>query len=1144
MRAYRYSVLFVMTAALLLVGAISLRAQTAETGEIAGTVSDPSKAVVPQAKVTVTNGGTGFSREVLTNPSGGYSATLLPPGNYQVTVEAAGFKTTNDQNAVVQVATTTTLNFVLEIGQSTQQVTVEANAEVLQTQESTNGDTTTGKTVIGLPLTNRNYTQILGLNPGVASPVPNAANLGKNNVDVNVNGGRVMDNSYQMDGQDLSNLETQGTTNTVSIGGISVPSPDAIMEFKVQTSLYDAAYGRGSGANVDVVTKSGTDAIHGDAFEFNRNTIFNANDFFLNATGQPRAVMKQNQFGGTVGGAIIKHKLFYFGSYQGTRQVDGEGSASLESVVLPPLTSNRSAAALGAEFCGQKGKNGGVAVACDGSNINPIALNLLNYKLPNGQYFIPTPQVIEANGTGLSVFSNPSTYSENQYMVNTDYVVSDKQQISERVFWAKSPQVQSFTTSNVPGSGIDALFRNVNVALKDTYTVTPNFINEASAGYHRTYGIISTNTPVTATDLNLTAPCNDPVMPTMSVQGSFELGGSGNDQQDTVSQTFAAQDQISWVHGDHTIRAGFGWERVSDPTADPGVTRGSLTFQSFPDFLLGMSAAQNGSAFSNVYSSSGACGNTSHSYRVSDEDTYLQDDYKVNSRLTLNLGVRWDVFGAVSDVTGRLENFYPNLAVMNPGTTPTLQGVVVASNFPLAVPAGVTLNGNDTYANNPRAWGNVGPRVGFSWQPLHMDKWVIRGGFGIYYSRTSVNDAFHLFSNPPFYQSRSNSGVLNANATFQNPFNPAPAPYSAYPVWLPYSSSTSLSMTIVDPHFRAPSADQYSLNVQYALTPSTLLQVGYVGTRGQHLQVTQSYNEPYLASPTNPVNGITTNTIQNAAQRVPYIGFSPTGLSNWTEEGDSKYNGLQTMLNKKLRRGLQVQASYTYSKALTDVTGNGTFPNGGSLLNDNRNIRQDWGPADFDTRHRFVANFVWDLPSVEHNKGFVGRSLSDWSLSGVIVIQTGPPLTFTDSRSGSIYGFANQRAQLCPGATAASILTTGGSVESRRNDFFNASAFCAPPTIGNGFDFGDTSRGIVYGPGQHNVDLAVVKEIPMRGFTEQTHLEFRVEMYNAFNTPQFASTTAVQGATAPTAVGSLNFGQITATSVSPRLIQLGLKYIF
>ena len=202
---------------------------------------------------------------------------------------------------------------------------------------------------------------------------------------------------------------------------------------------------------------------------------------------------------------------------------------------------------------------------------------------------------------------------------------------------------------------------------------------------------------------------------------------------------------------------------------------------------------------------------------------------------------------------------------------------------------------------------------------------------------------------PPFlesavYQSRSNSGVLNANATFQNPFNPAPAPYSAYPVWLPYSSSTSLSMTIVDPHFRAPSADQYSLNVQYALTPSTLLQVGYVGTRGQHLQVTQSFNEPYLASPTDPVNGITTNTIQNAAQRVPYIGFAPSGTQQLDGRRGFEIQRAADHVGEKLRRGLQVQASYTYSKALTDVTGNGTFPNGGSLLNDNRNVGQDWGP--------------------------------------------------------------------------------------------------------------------------------------------------------------------------------------------------------
>lgn len=1143
MRAYRCALSFVLILFLCFIGVESARSQTAATGQIEGTVWDPSKAAIPNATVIATNSGTGLIRTVTTNSVGDYAVTLLPPGVYSLVVKADGFKTEKNENLVVQVATVTTLNLTLEIGETSQEVSVEANAEVLQTQDSTNGGTTTGKTVAGLPLTNRNYTQILGLNPGVASPVSNAANLGKNNVDVNVNGGRVMDNSYQMDGQDLSNLETQGTSNTVSIGGISVPSPDAIQEFKVQTSLYDAAFGRGSGANVDVVTKSGGDSIHGDVFEFVRNDIFNANDFFLNRTGQPRAEMKQNQFGGTVGGPIIKHKLFYFGSYQGTRQVDGEGSASLESVVLPPLTNDRSAAALGSEFCGQAGKNGGAGVACDGSNINPIALQLLNYKLPSGQYFIPTPQIIQSNGTGLSVFSIPSFYSENQYMVNADYSITDKQQLSEKFFTAKSPQVQSFTTSNVPGSGIDGLFRNDNASLKHTYSVTSNLVNEASAGYHRTYGIISTNTPVTAADLGVTPPCNDPVMPTITVQGSFELGGSGNDQQDTVSQTFAAQDQISWVHGKHDIRAGFGWERVSNPTADPGTTRGSLTFQSFPDFLLGMSAAQNGSPFSNVFSSSGACGDTNHSYRVTDESSYAQDDFKVTSRLTLNLGVRWDVLGAVSDALGRLVNFYPGLAQMNPGSTPTLQGLVVASNFPFAVPVGVTVNGNSTYAENPRAWGNVGPRLGFSWQPPHLNKLVLRGGFGMYYSRTSVNDAFHLFSNPPFYQSRSNSSVLNAAATFENPFNPAPPPIGAFPVWLPRTSTTALSMTVVNPDFRAPNADQWSLNTQYAINGSTMLQVGYVGTRGENIQVTQSLNQPYLASASDPVNGITTNTIQNAAQRVPYLGFSPTGLSNWTESGHSLYNALQAMLTKRLGHGVQWQASYTYGKSLTDVTGNGTFPNGGSLLNDNRNFSQDWGPADFDIRHRFVSNFVWNLPSMHDGKGFLGRTLSDWSVSGVVVIQTGPPLTFTDSRSGSIYGFSNQRAQLCAGSTAAGIMTSG-SVESRLDDFFNASAFCAPATIGNGFDFGDTGRGIVYGPGQHNADLALVKDIAMKGFTEQTHLEFRAEFYNAFNTPQFSSTTTIQGATPPTQVGSLNFGQITSTSVSPRLIQFGLKYIF
>jgi hypothetical protein len=333
------------------------------------------------------------------------------------------------------------------------------------------------------------------------------------------------------------------------------------------------------------------------------------------------------------------------------------------------------------------------------------------------------------------------------------------------------------------------------------------------------------------------------------------------------------------------------------------------------------------------------------------------------------------------------------------------------------------------------------------------------------------------------------------------------------------------------------------LNVQYQVTNTMMLQIGYVGTRGQHIQVTQALNQAVLASTTTPVNGITTNTVSNAPQRVPYIGFSPTGVSNWAQIGESDYNGLQSMLTKRLGHGLQFQASYTFSKTMTNVTGSGTFPNGGSLYDNNLDLRQSWGPADFDTRHRFVTNLVYNLPVVANDRGFVGKVLSDWSLSGVIVIQSGPPLTFTDSRSGTIYGSSSQLAQLCPGETAANIITPG-SVQSKLNDYFSAAAFCAPPTIGNGFGFGNTVRGIVYGPGQHNADLAVVKEIPIRGLTDGTHLEFRAEFFNAFNTPQFASTTTVQGATQPTAVGSLNFGQINTMSVAPRLIQFGLKYIF
>jgi hypothetical protein len=370
----------VRAAALVVFAAIAAipgaHAQTGSTGQVVGDITDPSAAAIPRAAVTVREIATSETRTVVTDRVGHYVVPLLPPGVYSVRVSAPGFASGEARDITVPAATSTTVNLQLSVGTSEQTVTVEANAEMLQTENAALGQTTDKTTVTSLPLTSRNFTEILQLNPGVASPLPNAASLGKGTVDVNVNGARVSDNGYQLDGQDALNLQVQGSAGILAESGVSIPNPDAIQEFRVQTGQYDASYGRSAGGNVDVVTKSGTNQFHGDVFEFLRNTSLDANDFFRNSVNQSRPVLRQNQFGGILGGPVLKNKLFFFVSYQGTRQTNGQGSTSLQSVRLPLLSadgSGRTTAALGAQFAGLAGQQGGAKIAADGSNINPIA---------------------------------------------------------------------------------------------------------------------------------------------------------------------------------------------------------------------------------------------------------------------------------------------------------------------------------------------------------------------------------------------------------------------------------------------------------------------------------------------------------------------------------------------------------------------------------------------------------------------------------------------------------------------------------------------------------------------------------------------------------------------------------------------------
>ncbi len=1122
-------------------------AQTASTGSIKGTVLDEAGAVIPDVIVRAVSSATGIQRSGITDATGNYTLSLLPPGGYQLEFSAKGFKTASPAPVTVNVTEISTVNISMVLG--TQQQTVQVTAEavpLVQAESAALGTVVEGKTIQTVPLTERNYTQVLTMSPGVAGDVNNAASLGKGTQDVYVNGTSNISNNFHMDGADINNFGSGRSGDFVQQAGIAIPNPDTIQEFKIQTTLYDAGYGRDAGANVDVVTKSGTNQFHGNLFEFLRNTKLDANDPFLKRQGQARPDMKQNQFGGTFGGPVLKNKLFFFGSYQGTRQVNGLSPSSFSSNTLPALTNDRSAAALGRQFCGQSGVYGGTSVACNGSNINPVALNFLNYKLSNGSYLIPTPQQIRTASTGgligFSSYSIPAHFTEDQYLVNTDYMISEKHRLEQRYFHSYDPQNQPFSSCSAgctPGAGVATTFNNDVGTLKFTSALSPTFVNEALVSFIRNTGVLVSEATQTAQTFGITpGNPNYPLMPTLTINGLFSLGGGGNDNSFSAVNTYEAGDQISFTHGRHTLRAGFDYERQQFNFDDPNVLRGSMSFQSFPDFLLGLNAAQNGSAYSNVFSSTAAQGNYYKAYRAYDMAAFIQDDFKVNTRLTLNMGLRWELNGGVSEAHGNMSSVFPSLVLSNPPPTAagSFAGYVVPSNYPYTVPSGVTKLSGKTLARNGLPLRNFGPRFGFAWQPLpDSNRLVVRGGYGVFYTRPNGNSILQTLSGQPFVSRIGLSGASDAGATFQTPFIANLTPGA----WAPRTPTSQQSATLVAENYDSPLTQQYNLDVQGQIAPNTVLEVGYVGTKSSRLMESRSLNQALLTSPPNPINGVTTNTVGNAYLRVPYLGFSPTGLTSIETYGASAYNSLQTTLKHQLSHGVQVQVAYTWSKVMTNVQGSGinaVFAGGSGNSNDPNHRAQMWGPAAYDRTHRVVLVYLWNIPSLTSGVLPLRKALSNWAFSGVTSIQTGTPLTITDSRAGSIYGFASTaRAQLCPGVNYGQLLTNG-STGSRVNSYFNTAGFCAAPIIGNGTGYGNSGVGIVRGPSQNNFDLALAKTTHVGGLSENGAIEFRSEFFNAFNHVQYSNP--------GTAYGTASFGVIGSTSVAARLIQFALKYNF
>ncbi len=1144
-----------------------LVAQISGTGAISGVVRDPSGALVPGASITAIDLATGLTRKMDSSAKGDYAIQLLEPGHYRLTVAKDGFATSNFADIAVYVTQVTGINVNLALGSTSETVQVQSTGQLLETESSTLGSVVTGDMLRNLPLVSRNYTQIVTLSPGVASDVTDAGAFGRGTTTFVAAGTTSTENNFQMDGVEINDLQSSGSFS----GGVAIPNPDTIAEFKVQTSQYDASYGRNAGANVNVVTKTGSNQFHGSIWEFFRNEALNANSYFLKQQGQPRPVLRQNQPGFTFGGPIKQDKVFFFTSYQSTRQLNGVDPQCSTSLNTPPLTNDRSRAALGALFAGQPtfsqelGLPGGPNVLPDGSNIAPQALALFNLKLASGQYAIPTPQRINAAlpfaAQGVSTISNPCRFNEDQFMTNGDYDQTAATQWQVRFFFANSQQAYTLPGANlggqtVPGFPQDTPNHFRNFSILNNHIFTPNLLNQAEFGFHRTWVDTAQQEQFQYADLGATVPSFD-TLPEISFLGGITLGGNG--QSVVLAQdTWVYQDTVSWTHGRHAFRFGGGVTRVHN-NIDSFQFLSGVLFGTYPDALLGQSAAQNGTPFSNMYLSIDLPGELGRQFRTLDYNAYAQDDYKITSHLTLNLGFRYDRLGDISDALGRTSNFDINHADPNPPASGSLNGFVVGSNFSGAVPAGVTKS-SSLLAIAGNGQNTLNPRVGFAYQLPDAGRVVLRGGYGIFHETPSGQPNLQLLLNPPFSSVRQIQGAANAAANWANPLPPFTG---TFPSFTPYSPTTALSLFTYANNFRPAVIQHFSLGAETSLTKSTLLEIGYLGTRGQHLLIDRLPNQAASASAAAPIRGQTNNTQANIALRVPVQGFSTSTFQQIESSGSSWYHALLVNFTQRFKGGSEAQVAYTWSRSLSDTVAASTGPNGGSRLGDQNNPRADYGPDFFNRPQRLIANFVYQIPTPFQSTSLLGETLGGWGASGVITIQAGHNLTVTNTNAFNAFGVSGQEqdfASIAPGCRTDQ-LGTRGSVTSKLNNYFNKTCFTPPPVIGAeeaagtcavpladgncpaiATGFGNSKPGLLRGPAQNNVDFALQKRFSLKIRGEQTYGEFRVESFNTFNTPQFSDPTL--SGTAFSAYDSPSFGVINTVSVAPRILQLAVKLSF
>jgi hypothetical protein len=1039
------------------------------TATIAGQVQDASGAGIAGAKITAKNVQTGLERSVLSGEGANYTLSLLPIGTYEVIAEKVGFKKLVETGIVLQVDEHARVDFKLQVGAASDSVQVSADVSLTQTDSSSLGAVIDNTKVVELPLNGRQFYSLALLVPGVAPSAQGSILSFRGGF--NVAGASELNNNFTLNGLDNNNQLLSAPAFR--------PSVDAIQEFKILTGVFPAEYGRNSGSQVIVTTKSGTNAFHGTAFEFLRNQIFDAENFF-NPANSNKPTFKQNQFGGTLGGPIVHNKTFFFASYEGTRST--QEITALTNIPTPSMIAGNflsTGKTVNDPTTGKPFPNDVIP----SSRFNPAGQFLAN--------LYPAPTVATPTGvpTNNYTFNEPQVDNLNLGSMRVDHQFSEKDTVNVTYNDFEDNQLTQDNTvcgsRVIPGFDCTVLLQARLGGFTETHIFSPTIINQFRFAYTEFQNPRQTNDQninfLQMFNINGTrfdGPTRSGV-PSVSVTGYAGIGEPTNFPQRRVDNTFQFADDLTFTRGSHAFKFGTDLHRFQSNGTVVGNARGSYTFSAqssaptsgnaFADLLLGIPTSTARSPYSpQFYDRTGIYG------------FYAQDDWKLTSRLTLNIGLRYEYNIPTYDKYNTLSNFNPT-----------------TGNIDIAGQSGVRPN-----LWNPN-YKDFEPRIGFAFSPFGDTKTVIRGGYGFFYNAPALNavNSGPQQSNAPFVSAQTFTSSLALPITLLNPYPAANA------------GAGSLTLSAFNRHQPDAQIQQWSFNIQREITKSMVLEVNYQGSKGTYLPLYYNINQP--------PPGLGTVAQKQALRPYPAYG----NINFLDAVGDSNFNGLLTKLQQRYSNGLSFLLSYTYGKSIDDTPGTpyNVVPSRSSAENP-QNFKLERGLSGFDIRSRFVFSPVYELPfgpgrKYASSNKYLGWVVGGWELSGIFSTQTGRPFTvLVSTDNANVLGTVDR----------PNVIGNANNGPKTPQQWINVAAFQLAPAG----TFGNEGRNNVIGPGLTNLDLGLSRVFKV---TERIAIQFRAESFNLANHPNFDQPSQT--------FGVAGFGSIPSAE-APRQIQFGAKVRF